>query len=103
MLFWRDLGVTHFLFYGVKNMEFKNTIEVSPEEFAEYLKLKKISRQVKDTMFDVKKRVLNLKILNDALIDLEDPEEEILDLMVDVIYDAVLSFDNLSVIVKQIK
>ncbi len=84
-------------------MEMKNIIEVSPEEFAEYLRLRKISCQVKDTMFDLKKRVLNLQILNEAIIDPKNSTEDLLDLMVDAIYDTVLSFENLSAIVKQIK
>lgn len=84
-------------------MKMESNIEVSPEEFAEYLRLKKISCQVKDIMFDVKKRVLNLQILNDAIIDPKNSTEDLLDLMVDAIYDTVLSFENLSAVVKQIK
>lgn len=68
-------------------------VEVTADEYEEYLRLRKVYRCIKDNFFDLKKKIVNLRVLNEALIDNAVSQDDLLDVLVDVINETGKSFD----------
>lgn len=77
------------------------TVVITEEEYEEYKKLRRRNMQVKDNFFELKKKILNLIILSDAINDPGNSQEDLLSIMVDTVFDAGKALDNMEKIVKQ--
>lgn len=75
-------------------------VEITENEYEEYLRLRKSYCRIKDSFFDLKKKILNVRILNQAIIDSDNSQDDVLDVMVDAIYEAGKSFDVMADIIK---
>lgn len=76
------------------------TVVITEEEYEEYKKLRRRNMQVKDNFFELKKKILNLIILSDAINDPGNSQEDLLSIMVDTVFDAGKALDNMEKIVK---
>lgn len=76
------------------------TVVITEEEYEEYKKLRRRNMQVKDNFFELKKKILNLIILSDAINDPGNSQEDLLSIIVDTVFDAGKALDNMEKIVK---